>query len=172
MVMEELCRRLARDLPGTFTEVVELLRDDLYSGLARLSVRDAEDLTQETFIRAYRALEGYDRKRIEELRLSGWIWTIALNLSRNSARDRARRPTPVPLEDIHPVHDPEPPDSLAWDQRLARLPAPQRTAVVLRHVGGLSTEEIAEATGRPVGTVKTDIHRGLGKLRSIMEAER
>ena len=139
--------------------------------MRRLHGEDAEDLTQETFIRAYRALAGYDPDRIRSLRLSGWMWTIALNLGRNHVRDRARRPVPVAFVDRDGVEDPEPVDVAAWDRRLAALPAVQRRAVVLRHVAGLSYPEIAEATGRPEGTVKADVHRGLARLRRIIEEE-
>ncbi|HSJ27685.1 MAG TPA: RNA polymerase sigma factor [Acidimicrobiia bacterium] len=169
--MEELCNRLARDLDGSFEDLVAAVRDDLYSGLRPLHGPDAEDLAQETLIRAYRALASYDPERIRSLRMRPWLWTIALNLGRNRARDRARRPTPVELEDRHPVEDPEPPDVAAWQARLALLTPTQRRAVVLRHVVDLSYAEIAAATGRPEGTVKADVSRGLARLRSIMEEE-
>ena len=58
--MEHLCERLARDLDGTFDDLVGALGDDVYSGLRRMHGDDAADLTQETFIRAYRALGTYD----------------------------------------------------------------------------------------------------------------
>jgi RNA polymerase sigma factor (sigma-70 family) len=169
--MNDLCQRLSRDLDGAFPDLVGLLRQDIYSGLRRLHPAEAEDLTQETLIRAYRALAGYEPERIRQLQLRGWIWTIALNLGRNHARDRARRPQPVEYEDRHPMTDPEPPDSIAWDRRLRGLPPQQRQAVVLRHVVGLSYPEIAEVVARPEGTVKADVHRGLQKLRQIMEEE-
>ena len=91
--MEDLCFRLATDLDGSFPEVVKRFQDEVFSGLRSLAGADAEDLAQETFIRAYRALKEYEADRIRELRLRGWIWTIALNLGRNPARDRARHPT-------------------------------------------------------------------------------
>lgn len=170
--MNDLCHRLATDLDDGFPDLIETLSTDVYSGLRRLAgPSDAEDLTQETFIRAYRALEGYDSERIRRLQLRGWIWTIALNLGRNHARNRARRPTPVELDDRVGVEDAEPPDSRAWDRRLGALPSPQRRAVVLRHVVGLDYDEIAGATGRAVGTVKSDVHRGLERLRRLMEEE-
>ena len=169
--MDDLCRRLAADLDSAFPDFVSAMSRDVYSGLRRLAgPDDAEDLTQEAFIRAYRALHGYDRRRIENLRLRGWLWTIALNLGRNHARDRARRPVLVDLETVA-SHDPEPPDSAAWDRRLAALPPVQRRAVVLRHVVGLGYDEIGEATDRPEATVRSDVHRGLEKLRKVMEAE-
>lgn len=169
--MSEIASQMARDLDGAFPALVRELQSDLHSGLRRLYGADAEDLTQETFIRAYRALQGYQPQRIRELRLRGWIWTIALNLGRNHARDRARRPLPVELDDRHGRPDPEPADSAAWDRRLGALPAAQRRAVVLRHVVGLSYQEIAEAVARPEGTVKTDVHRGLERLRAMLEQE-
>lgn len=171
-MMEQLCRRLADDLDAAFPDLVGALQHDVYSGLRRIHGSEAEDLVQETFIRAYLALAGYDRQRIVDLRLRGWIWTIALNLGRNHARDRARRPVPVELIDRHPVDDPEPIDGAAWDRRLKTLPPGQRTAVILRHVAGLSYPELAEVLDRPEGTIKADVHRGLERLRTIMEAER
>ena len=169
--MDELCQRLADDVDGAFPDLVAAMRDDLYSGLRRLHLADAEDLTQEALIRAYRALKGYEPARIRTMNLRGWMWTIPLNVGRNHLRDRARRPQPVGLEDRHGAEDPEPPDLRAWDSRLARLTPRQRRSVVLRHVVGLEYAEIAAATGAPEGTVKSDVHRALARLRTIMEAE-
>jgi len=170
--MDELTAALADDLDGAFPELVETAGPGLYWGLRRLcgDHQEAEDLTQETFIRAYRALGGFDRERFDDLRLSPWLWTIALNLGRNHLRNRSRRPTFVEMSD-HGITDPEPADSAAWDTRLSELSVPQKRAVVLRHVVGLGITEIAEATGRPEGTVKADIHRGLERLRRMMENE-
>lgn len=169
--MNDLCHRLATDLDESFPELVDSMRHDLYSGLRRLHPGDAEDLTQETLIRAYRALRQYEPERIRQLNLRGWVWTIALNLGRNHARDRARRPRPVELEDRHTSFDPESPDEAAWRRRLAALNLHQRRAVVLRHVVGMSYAEIAQALGRPQGTIKADVHRGLERLRTELEGE-
>ena len=172
--MDDLTAALARDLDGAFSTLVERAGPGLYWGLRRLcgDHQEAEDLTQETFIRAYRALGEFDRGRFEELRLSPWLWTIALNLGRNHLRNRSRRPTLVEMRANPGVDDPEPPDIAAWDARLSALPVNQRRAVVLRHVVGLGIGEIVEATGRPEGTVKADIHRGLDRLRRVMEQEK
>jgi DNA-directed RNA polymerase specialized sigma24 family protein len=171
--MDDLNLALATDLDHAFPTVVDRLGNRLYWGLRRMSGshQEAEDLTQETLIRTYQALDRYQRDRIMSLRLEPWIWTIALNLGRNHLRDRARRPRLVAMEDA-PFVDPDPVDAGSWDRRFARLSGPQKTAVVLRHVVGMSIEEICEATGRPAGTVKTDIHRGLNRLRTIMEEEK
>ncbi|MDX1467962.1 MAG: RNA polymerase sigma factor [Acidimicrobiia bacterium] len=171
--MGDLAMALAKNLDRAFPEVVEKMGGRLYWGLRRMSGdhQEAEDLTQEALIRAYRALSSYDRERIRALRVEPWLWTIALNLGRNHLRDRSRRPTFVTEAEGVLDFDPEPFDQAGWDRRLAELNKNQRTAVVLRHVVGLGVDEIAEAVGRPVGTVKADIHRGLAKLRDILEAE-
>jgi RNA polymerase sigma factor (sigma-70 family) len=171
--MDDLTEALARDLDDAFPILVESAGPRLYWGLRRIcgDHQEAEDLTQETFVRAYRSLGGFDRARFEELRLSPWLWTIALNLGRNHLRSRSRRPTFVEMHEHAASEDPEPPDTAAWDVRLSALPVNQRRAVVLRHVVGLGIGEISEATGRPEGTVKADIHRGLDRLRKVMEQE-
>ena len=170
--MDDLAQALSKDLDGSFPGVVETMGARLYWGLRRMynSHQEAEDLTQETFIRAYRALCSYESSRILSLKVEPWLWTIALNLGRNHLRDRARRPTYVELEEAA-AHDPELVDTRAWDQRMSHLNRHQRAAVVLRHVLGLGIAEISEATGRPEGTVKADIHRGLATLRTVMEEE-
>jgi len=170
--MDDLAKALSKDLDESFPGVVEHMGARLYWGLRRMynNHQEAEDLTQETFVRAYKALCDYDTGRIRSLKLESWLWTIALNLGRNHLRDRARRPTYVELEEQADT-DPEPVDSRAWDNRLSRLNRHQRTAVVLRHVAGLGITEISEATGRAEGTVKADIHRGLATLKTILEGE-
>jgi RNA polymerase sigma-70 factor (ECF subfamily) len=172
MLMEDLTDALAIDLDKTFPIVVEAMGNQLFWGLRRIcgNHQEAEDLTQETFIRAYRALDGYDADRIRAMSLRPWLWTIAMNLGRNHLRDRARRPTYVELNETG-VPDPEPVDGVVWDRRLSRLNQDQRAAVVLRHVVGLGIVEISEITGRPEGTVKADVHRGLARLREVIEGE-
>ena len=173
-----LARRLADDLDGSFPEFVHEYQDRLYSGVrGYVGSADAWDVTQEAFIRAHRALGRYPSEQVAGLRLSGWIWTIALNLCRNWARDRSRRPQTVNMAVELPAADKVEADAVdaamvgEWQSRLAALSEPQRAGVVLRHVVGLSYREISEATGRPQGTVKADVSRGLAALRSRLEQE-
>lgn len=170
--MDDLAKALSKDLDGSFPSVVEHMGARIYWGLRRMynNHQEAEDLTQETFIRAYKALCDYDKSRIQSLKVEPWLWTIALNLGRNHLRDRARRPTYVELEESGET-DPEIVDSRAWDWRFGHLNEHQRIAVVLRHVVGLGVAEISQVTGRPEGTVKTDVHRGLARLKNIIEEE-
>jgi len=169
--------RLAANLDDAFPDLVRALQDGIYSGVLRMSPTpaDAEDITQDTFIRAYRALSGYSIDRIRQLELRPWVWTIAINLCRNAARTRNRRPRTVILDRdaLSPVPGPESraldTDANAqWRELLGSLPVAQRTGVVLRHVVGLSYREIAAATGRPEGTVKADVHRGIARLKEAL----
>ena len=131
---------------------------------------DAEEVAQDTFLRAYRALVTYSPDRIRELKQKAWLHRIALNVVRN--RVRGVRPRLVELNGSEPDHTPGPEagallkadiDALAG--RVAALPARYRDAVVMRHVQELSYEEAADALGQPVGTVKSNVHRGLKLLR-------
>ena len=180
----ELPARLAHDLDGSFEELV-LVHQRLVYGLALRVVAvpaDAEEVAQDTFERAYHALAGYEAERVAAMRLRPWLAQIALNLARNRVR---RRPPPHrPLEDGdgRPLAVAAPaaaePAELAerrverdvWVGLLAGLPRGQREAVVLRHVEGLPYAEVAEVLGRPVGTVKTHVHRGVRQLRERLEA--
>lgn len=172
----DLTMRLAEDHRAAFADYVGAYQHSIYAGLRRLtgSAADAEDLAQETFVRAFKAFERYDSDRIAALRLRGWTWTIALNLARNAARTRSRRPVTVEATwDGPDAHDESERlvETDVWSRRLAGLSTPQRTAVVLRHVLGLSYVDISQATGRAVGTVKADVHRGIARLERIIEEE-
>lgn len=168
----EIHSTLVSDRDLGFTMLVRRYQPGIYSGARRLTRRheDAEEVAQETFLRAYRALDTYDDQRIRELRIPGWLWTIALNL----CRDRGARSgieSPGLSEFSTTTSDDMPIDPEAWNDRLASLSMDQRNAVVLRHVCDLPIADIAEATGRPEGTVKADISRGLNRLRNTMKGE-
>ena len=163
---------LVADLDRGFVEMVERYQPGIYSGAYRLlrTPHDAEDVAQETFLRAYRSLATFDASRIQSLQPRPWLWTIALNLCRN--RWARTKPTASLEASATPASaDEEPMDTDSWNVRLATLSDHQRTAVVLRHVLDLPVAEIAEITGRPEGTVKADVSRGLNRLRQVLESE-
>ena len=180
---ERLRLGLIVDLDAGFGEVVRVHERVVASVALRLTATraDAEDVAAETFLRAYRALLGYDAARIRALRVRSWLLTILRNTARNAARDAGRRPAPPP--------DGEPPETAAsgpsveqqveqdlvdreWARLLGRLPEAQRTAVVLRHVEGVPTGEIAEILGCPEGTAKSHVSRGLRRLRALLAEAR
>ncbi|MCP4966926.1 MAG: RNA polymerase sigma factor [bacterium] len=175
-----LNRRLAGDLDRAFPDFVTEMQGLVFNGARRwLPARqDAEDVTQEVFVKAYRALQSYPEERVVDLALRPWLFTITLNLCRNHARTRGRRPNQVALGRTD-APGPEATEQSAietvtvdeWRVRLGRLTARQRDTIVLRHVVGLTYDEIAEVVGRPAGTVKSDVHRGLERLRTIMITE-
>jgi RNA polymerase sigma-70 factor (ECF subfamily) len=178
-VGEQLRLALLTDLDSGFADVVRAYERVVYSIALRLSSRavDAEDLAAEAFLHAYRALRGYDAERISALRLRPWLLTIVRNAARNAARDAARRPGPPPVVEPPEQHTSEPSVEERFEQDdlqrqlgavLARLPEMQRAAVVLRHVAGLPTTEVAEILGCPDGTAKSHIWRGLQRLRALL----
>jgi RNA polymerase sigma-70 factor, ECF subfamily len=176
-----LLAEMAGDLDRGFAALYDAYRQVLFSTALRVCGRwaDAEDLTAEAFLRAYRALRGYQRDRIMALQPRPWLVTILLNTWRNGQRTRARRPIEAPLDEGADAADPaEGAERLAERRetgrelaaRLLELPERQRIAVVLRHVSGLPLVEIATILGCPEGTVKSHISRGLSTLRSLRPA--
>jgi RNA polymerase sigma factor (sigma-70 family) len=171
-------RALIDDLDTGFAELFGAYQGLVFTAALRLCGRwaDAEDLTAEAFLRAYRALSDYEADRIAALRPRAWLIKILMNVWRNSRRTDARKPPPAPLDEAPDPVDPregveaaavrhETGGELA--ELLGRLPADQRTAVVLRHVVDLPIAEIAAALDMPQGTVKSNISRGLGRLRTL-----
>jgi RNA polymerase sigma-70 factor, ECF subfamily len=162
-----------------FERLVRDHQDRIYAlGFALTGNRhDAEDVAQDTFIRAYKALATYSPDRIRDLKQKAWLHRIAVNVVRN--RVRGVRPRLVELNGSEPdlATGPEEDvlrkaeiDELA--ARVACLPTRYREAVVLRHVQDLSYAEVAETLGQPVGTVKANVHRGLKILRGENHGDR
>src|SRR5881296_3390340 len=83
-----LAKRLARDLDAAFPVLVDAHQDRLYTIALRLlgDRRDAEEVAQDTLVRAFRAMQGYGHDRIATLRLRPWLASIAVNLARNRRR--------------------------------------------------------------------------------------
>ena len=181
-----LANRLSRNLDEAFPALVAEHADRLYTIALRLlgDRRDAEEVAQDALVRAYRAMGGYPRERVASLKLRPWLASIAVNLARNRRRRLDDRNPPNQLEPMLDGGFDLPTDARSWGapgstadrhetQRelaaaLLRLNATVRAAVVLRHVDGLSLAETAEALGRPEGTIKAQVHRGLRELRIIL----
>ncbi len=178
----ELAHRLSRDLDGTFETMVRAHVDRCHAIALRVTgnPHDAEEITQDALVRAYRALAAYEPERIRELRVRPWLTTIVLNLCRNRARTRRLPSTPLdPLVEAGQEpraaagSDPAEAALRASDRErlaahLAALPERYRVPVVLRHVDDLSYAELASILGRPEGTLKAQVHRGLALLRAAM----
>jgi RNA polymerase sigma-70 factor (ECF subfamily) len=140
---------------------------------------EARDLSQEAFLKAYRALGTFKR----EARFSSWLYQIALNATRDRLRRRRRQD--VTLEDAEDHAEPALRDarpsaldllessdlSRAVAAAMAALPDEQREVVLLKEYEGLTFPEIAEALDIPLSTVKTRLYRGLVQLRVRLERQ-
>lgn len=183
-VGELLAHCLADDLDSCFEQVVKTYQDRIVNLAARsLSDRQrAEEVAQDVFVRAYRALQTYDRPRIRSLKLRAWLYSIAMNLIRNAVRGKRLRLVGLEREDGSPraIADGAPSPHARVEQTedwqhvqsaIARLSPKLRDAFVLRYVDELSYDEISHALGQPVGTVKANAHRGLIAVRTFLEGQ-
>ena len=134
---------------------------------------DAQDIAQETFIRAYHALHRFDTERP----LRPWLLRIAANLSYNRQRSLRRYLAALKrLAQDEPHTSPATIDPQGGGERLlgeavSRLKWAQREAIYLRYFLGMSEAEMADAMGIAPGTVKSRLHRALGSLRNVIEQD-
>jgi len=165
-------RRCLRGETSAFGELLKRYKLRVFSYLLRVvrNPSDAEDLAQETFLKAYGGLGSYDPLHP----FLTWLFRIAHNCAVDFLR--RRRPEELSLEGEEPLEVPDPassPERTAEaasakdcvDQALACLPAPYREALVLRHKEGLDYRSMSEVLGIPEGTVKIRIFRGRDLLR-------
>ena len=172
-----------RELKERFERDVPPLLPGLYSSALRMTRNpaDAEDLVQETFLRAYRGFGGFR----EGTNLKAWMYRIMTNTYINSYRKKQREPLTVPDENVE--------DWFLYDRLAARsaeasaesvvleampdedvqaaledLPEQFRMAVLLADVEGMSYKEIAEALDIPIGTVMSRLHRGRKSLERAL----
>ena len=157
-----------------FAEIVRR-RQGMVRALMRRLCGDAafaEDLAQQAFIQAWRQL----RRLREPGAFGAWLRAIAVNVWLQEARKAPARLESVEAELPEPEPDGPPETELAasrldLSRALMRLRTPERVCVVLAYAEGLSHGEIAEATGWPLGTVKSYVTRGAARLRSWLAPE-
>jgi len=165
--------------PPSWEEVVRDHSARVYRLAYRLTgnTHDAEDLTQEVFVRVFRSLPGYTPGTFE-----GWLHRITTNLFLDMARRRQRfRFEGLGEETESRLDGGEPTPAQAFDDRhldddiqaaLKALAPEYRAAVILCNIEGLSYEEIAATLGIKLGTVRSRIHRGRAQLRAALEHRR
>jgi RNA polymerase sigma-70 factor (ECF subfamily) len=159
----------------TWDEIVDQHSARVYRLAYRLTgnPHDAEDLTQEVFVRVFRSLGTYTPGTFE-----GWLHRVTTNLFLDGARRKQRiRFDALSDERAARLKSPLPDPDMAYadmhfeddvERALATLPPDFRAAVVLCDVEGLSYEEIAEILGAKLGTVRSRIHRGRAQLRTAL----
>ena len=168
--------RLARQGDQTAWEALMRAHQEPVFRLAYLLLGDpdeAEDIAQETFLRAYQALKRFDTERP----LRPWLLRIASNLAHNRHRSVGRYiaaltrfaqqdPDRIKSTIIQPEHD----SHLLW-QAVRKMAKPFQEVIYLRYFLDMSESEMVEALDVPAGTVKSRLHRALSKLRGIIERD-
>ncbi|MHB1413819.1 MAG: RNA polymerase sigma factor [Chloroflexota bacterium] len=179
----DLIGGILRREENAFADIVRAHQDRLFNFALRFTgtPEDAEEIVQDTFVKAYRAL--YQRltpERVATLALTPWLYRIALNTARNFVRGRPARAEArlafaggddTPWGGASERSDG--PEGLAekaemraaLKRELLALPPRYRAAVILRLVQGLAYTEVAETLGLPVGTVKSHVYRGARLMR-------
>jgi len=138
----------------------------------RLAPGEPPDATQEVFVSAWKARDQFDPERGS---LAQWLFGIARTTGVSFHRRRARLPEPMsdlPLEGGVHTDDGGLPDRLMLAGALDQLPDRQRQVLVASFVEGWTNQEVAEQLQMPLGTVKSDIRRGLRTLRHQLEGHR
>jgi len=184
-----LVRRVQRGERGAYDLLVLKYQHKVVKLVMRYlgDAADAEDVAQEAFIKAYRALPQFRG----DSAFYTWLYRIAINTAKNALAARNRNPVTYDLdiqgndeaaEMIGKLKDPETPEGLALTEEIrtivnaaiGELPEDLRTAIVLRELEGMSYEEIASAMDCPVGTVRSRIFRAREaidrRLREVFDA--
>lgn len=165
-------RVVARGDPHAFRQLVLRYQSALRGWARRLCDGDehlADDLAQETFLKAYRALPAFRA----DARFSTWLYRIAFNLA--ASRRRTRKHQWTLIDDLE-MPEPEAPGGEDPDMvrdvnaAMARLSPAQQLAIRLSFEEGFAHAEVAEIMGLPLGTVKTHILRGKQKLEQLLSS--
>ncbi|MHC4443220.1 MAG: RNA polymerase sigma factor [Planctomycetota bacterium] len=186
-LIADIIHRAKQHDPEAYDALVEEYSPRLYGYFYRLtgSQHDAEDLLQEVFVRLVRTFDDYQHQG----RFEAWLFRIALNLLRDRVRRRKKSksaglmPQSLPTKEENDPLDnypdnsaPQPQDDLYRAEQIDRmqlaiekLPEPEREVIIMRHFSQMSFREIADTMNIPLGTALARAHRGLAKLRTMME---
>lgn len=165
---EELIRRFVDRGLSEAVDVLLRRHQDRVFGLAFRILNnraDALDASQEVFLAVFRKAKSFRHQSA----FTTWLYRLTVNACTDLGRRRTRAPVPAEAIEV-PVPDGigRADDRMVIDRALRRLPVDQRLAVILRDLYGLSYEEVAEATGAAVGTVKSRISRGREALGTAL----
>jgi len=175
----ELIRLCLDGDSNAFDSLVARHYRGIYNMIYRMlgNAEDAADLTQETFLRAYTRLETFHLGRS----FSAWIRRVAANLCIDHLRGRGepaasldeRLEAGIEQADANPANAPQEQLEIAEDSRrvlaaVQKLPPKQRAVLIMRHIEGMTLEEIAAALRWPLGTVKVNLFRGRQAVREMV----
>ena len=172
---------VARILEGdvqAYAQLVDAYKSPIYNLAFRMtgSLSDAEDLTQEIFIRAYQKLYQFDRGK----KYFTWLYTIGINLIRNHLKKKSKdvlnhTVAPFSTESQRTEKESREGDFLSedsmkrLDENMQKLPVDLREAIILKFLHDMTFEEVAAITGNSVSAVKMRVYRGLEKLKALMD---
>jgi RNA polymerase sigma-70 factor (ECF subfamily) len=182
---QELPALLATDLDCYFEQLMLVYQHRLYALALRQvgNKQDAEDIVQETFLRAHHALKNYPASRIRTLQLRQWLYKITLNVFFNFIRRSGPQLVSLDLSEDSSLLEMEdqsagPDMEVYWrewrrelETHISILPRRYRVTVDLHYFEDLSYSEIAELLNQPPGTVKANVSRGVQLLRRALETQ-
>ena len=174
----EIVVRILKGEKQTYALLIEEYKNPIYNIAWRMTgnLHDAEDLAQETFIRAYQNMARYDQNK----KFFTWLYTIGINLIRNHLKKNS---TPIdPLTEINIASASRTQENktteenisaeekmIQLEKSLLKLPVDLREAIVLKYYQGLTFEEVSAVTGDSQSAVKMRIYRGLETLKKIIQ---
>jgi RNA polymerase sigma-70 factor (ECF subfamily) len=162
--------------PSAFDALVERHRRNVYHVCYRFvgNHEDASDLTQEVFLRAFRALGRFKGQSS----VGTWLYRIAVNVSLNRVSVKTPPSEPIDARQHVDTRSDTPTEQVLRHERatrvraaIAKLPRKQRASVILRMYHDMSHQEIAETLGSTVGAVKANVFHGLRNLKKLLEGE-
>ena len=167
----EIVAKVLKGDRKAYALLVEEYKSPLYNLAYRMTgnFEDADDLTQEAFIRAYQYLWRYDPRK----KFFTWLYTIALNLIKNHYKKNRKHNiseelSAYSLADNSPSPETKMIEAQEISSCLLRLEYELRALLIMKYQQGLSFEEIAEITGKSLSAIKMRIYRGLEKLKELM----
>ena len=174
----EIVVRVLKGEKQAFAMLVDEYKNPIYNLAYRMTnnLHDAEDLAQETFIRAYQNLARYDRNK----KFFTWLYTIGINLIRNHLKKNSNPIDPLTEINISSASRTQENSAaegkllteekmLQLEKSLLKLPVDLREAIVLKYYQGLTFEEVSAVTGDSLSAVKMRIYRGLNQLKQLMD---
>ena len=179
----ELVERCRKKDDGAWTKLIQKYRRDIFGLCFRATGRqeEAEDLTQEIFLKIFRAIEGFDGRRAS---FTTWLYRVARNhlvdYYRCSRKDRVTSSIEEELLQVEQNRQwaEHPPDHVERSERqavlqraLEQLSPGLREAVVLRDLHGMEYAEVSRVLGIPSGTAKSRVHRGHLELGRVLGAQ-
>jgi len=172
--LEELARRTAEGDTEAFAELYRALLDGVYAYIFfnLKSREEAEDLSEEVFLRCLTNISGFDPRKAS---LKTWVFRIARNLVVDHQRRRRRR-TQVALEEASLGYTPSLTEHVEEEERhrflrqaLSQIPDLQRQVLTMKFFAGMDNKEVAAVLGKSEGAVNALQHRGLRKLGALLE---